>query len=396
MNYYIDSDNTPKILKKYERISDGNLNDLNVVLTYYEKLNDVNINKWRDSFRIVLDDWIDVQDSNKSQNTQIQALEKLLHMLADEILIKIRDLKRNNLLDCYGPIEYLKSKLRDSINVLEFKDLLDLYRCYQKTEEDLLKEEEFLYLDAFNKDENPFTDYIKAYHLGKALISDKMNQLNYNKAKHKYISPELLDEALMFYYNTTSAQAAYSIRSTDKYTQNKSIGDKGEQKVLYALKWLDKSYINLERRSHDQVGNSCILISNPEYMDVTQEYDHLIVSTKGVFNIETKNYTGKLFIDSAGNWTREKNGETEGIKNPLQQIRQHEKVLRSFLPEDCPIISIICIANDKSILKGTENSPVPIVKSDMLVEFIETLKTTHSILDTDKEMCVQSIYNHML
>ena len=132
-------------------------------------------------------------------------------------------------------------------------------------------------------------------------------------------------------------------------------------------------------------------------MDEKQEYDHLIISNKGIFNVETKNYTGKLIIDKYGNWIRKKKDLEEGVKNPIQQIRQHEKMLRSFLEKECNIISIICIANDKAIIEGVENCVIPIVKSDMLVEFIEKWNLSDiEMSDEQKEKCVMDIYNHML
>lgn len=245
--------------------------------------------------------------------------------------------------------------------------------------------------------EFPYGEYIDIYRLGSILISDKMNQINRNKAKNKYIPQDLLDEALIFYYDTESAQEADSIRSNEKYAQDKQSGNKGEQKVDYALKWLDKSYIQIEKNSNDKVGNRCIFIKNEEFIDEQQEYDHLIVSNKGVFNIETKNYTGKLVVDQYGNWIRKKDNEEEGLKNPLQQIRQHEKILMSFLPEDCKVISIICIANDKAIIEGSENCPIPIIKSDMLVEFIENCDEDETkISDSQVKQCVNAIYSHMV
>lgn len=102
-------------------------------------------------------------------------------------------------------------------------------------------------------------------------------------------------------------------------------------------------------------------------------------------------------VDKAGNWIRKKNGEEEGVKNPLQQIRQHEKLLASFLPKECRIISILCIANDKAIIEGSEHCPIPIVKSDLLVEFIENWQTTDSKLSAvQKKHCIAAIYEHMV
>lgn len=315
--------------------------------------------------------------------------------LADE---KAQQAKRqqlaNALLRRYGPVSILKENLRSSINRLGFMELLELFKEY-KAQENYFSE--LVAQSNLDRKDSLFKQYADIYRLGSVLISDRMNQINRNKTKNKYIPQDLLDEAMVFYYDADSPQDAYAARSAEIYSQAKESGDKGEKKVDYALKWLDTSYVKIEKRSKDKAGNLCILISNPTFIDEKQEYDHLIVSSKGVFSIETKNFAGKLVVDKSGNWIRKKDGGEEGMKNPLQQVRQHEKLLASFLPRECHIISILCIANDKAVIEGEEHCPIPIVKSDLLVEFIENWKETGSELSDDqKEDCVATIYEHMV
>ena len=315
--------------------------------------------------------------------------------LADE---KAQQAKRqqlaNALLRRYGPVSILKENLRSSINRLGFMELLELFKEY-KAQENYFSE--LVAQSNLDRKDSLFKQYADIYRLGSVLISDRMNQINRNKTKNKYIPQDLLDEAMVFYYDADSPQDAYAARSAEIYSQAKESGDKGEKKVDYALKWLDTSYVKIEKRSKDKAGNPCILISNPTFIDEKQEYDHLIVCSKGVFSIETKNFAGKLVVDKSGNWIRKKDGGEEGMKNPLQQVRQHEKLLASFLPRECHIISILCIANDKAVIEGEEHCPIPIVKSDLLVEFIENWKETGSELSDDqKEDCVATIYEHMV
>ena len=315
--------------------------------------------------------------------------------LADE---KAQQAKRqqlaNALLRRYGPVSILKENLRSSINRLGFMELLELFKEY-KAQENYFSE--LVAQSNLDRKDSLFKQYADIYRLGSVLISDRMNQINRNKTKNKYIPQDLLDEAMVFYYDADSPQDAYAARSAEIYSQAKESGDKGEKKVDYALKWLDTSYVKIEKRSKDKAGNLCILISNPTFIDEKQEYDHLIVSSKGVFSIETKNFAGKLVVDKSGNWIRKKDGGEEGMKNPLQQVRQHEKLLASFLPRECHIISILCIANDNAVIEGEEHCPIPIVKSDLLVEFIENWKETGSELSDDqKEDCVATIYEHMV
>ena len=180
------------------------------------------------------------------------------------------------------------------------------------------------------------------------------------------------------------------------YKENKSAGEAGEKSVNYTLSWLDATqYIQIEARSVDKAGGKCILLKNINFIDEAQEYDHIIVSEKGIFVIETKNLKGKIVIDDDKNWSREVDGNFVGMKNPLQQVRRHEKVLKSFLPKDTPIISIICIANDQAIIEGSKNFELPIVKSDRLDEFIETYVPERCMTQEECQECIKLIYAHM-
>ena len=169
-------------------------------------------------------------------------------------------------------------------------------------------------------------------------------------------------------------------------------GEKGENEVSYALKWLD-NYVIFDKFNNK--GNA-IKLENLQYIDETQEYDHILVGNNGIILIETKAYSGKIVIDASGNWTREKNGEIKGIKNPLQQVRRHEKLLKSIIPDGIEVLSIICIAKDSAIIEGGANSVVPIVKCDQLVEYIERNHTESILSDQMVEECCKCIKEHQV
>lgn len=384
-------------IKKFVDICGSNFENKELYLTQLETDNGNSIDKWIDSKKDLQSLMSEFQELGKEEIIETKCGNDFLRFLEyciNYVTNRIEKLNEKVLFQQYGPIDDMKKSLRESIDNLGFMELLDLFKEYRKKEDLLCSKARHTGMQV---DEFPYNEYINIFKLGSVLISDKMNKLNRNKAKNKYIPQELLDEALIFYYDTSSVQEAYTVRSNEKYAQDKQGGDIGEQKVEYALRWLDKSYIQIQKKSKDKIGNKCIYIQNPEFINEKQEYDHLIVSSKGVFSIETKNFSGKLVIDQYGNWIRKKNNEEEGIKNPLQQIRQHEKVLMSFLPQDCNVISIICIANDKAIIEGIENCPIPIVKSDMLVEFIEKWNGNKMrITDSQVNQCVREIYNHMI
>lgn len=295
----------------------------------------------------------------------------------------------------FGSISENKFKLRTSIHKLGFAELLEMFHDYQKQEVAFARRKEEA---KYPLEKGSYDPYINLCRYGGILISDRMNHMNRNKAKHKHIPQELLDQAMRFYYDTDSLAVAYETQRKEKYSQEKESGDVGESRVRESLKWLDPSYVQIQPLSKDYSGNACIYLQNPDYLDAKQEYDHILVGKAGVFLVETKNYTGKLIIDKYGNWRRIlQDGKEVGMKNPLEQVRKHEKVLSSFLDDSINITSIICIANDLAIIEGSENSPLPIIKSDLLVEFIEGFASAKPLLSSeDVQKCVKDIYDHML
>lgn len=386
-------------VQKVLSICGENFSNKDRYLQNLEAENGSNLSKWEKFLSQIKTDKADLDyfkeyEDSAFDSATVFAVTAALNFYLEYTKGKIARLIETSLIRQFGPVSGIKKNLRNSINRLSFMELLELFREYKAQESYFSGRAEQA---GSAESAAPYQPYIDVYRLGSVLISDRMNQINRNKAKVKYISPDLLNEAMVFYYDADSPQDAYATRSAEIYSQAKESGDKGEKKVDYALKWLDASYTVIEKRSKDKAGSPCILLFNPDFIDEKQEYDHLIVSCKGVFNIETKNLAGKLVIDKAGNWIRKKDGDEEGVKNPLQQVRQHEKLLASFLPKECRIISILCIANDKAIIEGSEHCPIPIVKSDLLVEFIENWQTTDSELsDEQKKDCITAIYERMV
>lgn len=385
------------IINNFKNICGDDFGQKELYLSKLETDNGDNIEKWNNSIQELTGlrrNILQLSEEKLVDSSIAHTVDEILQESLKQAIGRKEALIKSELIKQFGPISNLKKALRESINRLGFTELLDLFKEYKNQENYLRSKARQAGLGV---DDVAYREYIDVYRLGSVLISDKMNKINRNKAKNKHIPQELLDEAMIFYYEAKNAQDAYSVQSNEKYSQNKESGDKGEQKVEYALKWLDASFVKIAKKSNDRVGDECIFICNPEFIDEKQEYDHLLVSNKGVFNIETKNYAGKLVIDQYGNWIRKKAGEEEGIKNPLQQIRQHEKILQSFLPKECKVVSIICVANDKAIIEGAENCPIPIVKSDMLVEYLENYNSNDSdMTDSQKEQCIETIYKYMV
>jgi hypothetical protein len=61
------------------------------------------------------------------------------------------------------------------------------------------------------------------------------------------------------------------------------------------------------------------------------QIDHLVFGRAGfVYLIETKNYSGNLIINEAGEFTADYDGDQYGIPSPLEQSRRHERILHKL------------------------------------------------------------------
>lgn len=151
-----------------------------------------------------------------------------------------------------------------------------------------------------------------------------------------------------------------------------SWGKPGEKAVDYVLKWLPAGYHTITKDCTGKYGKGMILLKNPAFSDEPQEFDHLVIGPQGIFNIETKYYSGKLKIDQYGNWTRLKKGASEWIPvvNPAQQVFRHHTLLQSITGDQIPIIDIICMAHPELMMTGQEHSQTPVIKCDLLGSFI--------------------------
>ena len=284
--------------------------------------------------------------------------------------------KNEELVERFGKLAEKKVAFLNLLKTITFEEGLEKYNIYQSTlrslkqelEKSPLKESVFPLGDV----EFQFPKYVEFYERGSILISNRLNKLNKNKLKRKIIAQNELDRAMMYFYETDTPENAEKLREKEDYLENKKNGEYGEKEVDYALKWLDKTYIVIQKKASGKYGEKAIVLYNPEFLDESQEYDHIVIGKQGIFLIETKYYVGKLIVDANGNWIRiKKDGVEEGERNPIQQLRRHEKLLRSIVGEYAPIISIICMAHPKMIIEGAENCQVPLVKSDLLVEYIE-------------------------
>ena len=66
----------------------------------------------------------------------------------------------------------------------------------------------------------------------------------------------------------------------------------------------------------------------------TSQIDHVVVSTRGIFVIETKNHAGRISgSEQAQYWQQHLSSQSRGFYNPILQNRSHLRAVRRHLPK---------------------------------------------------------------
>ncbi|SFC88887.1 nuclease-related domain-containing protein [Clostridium uliginosum] len=143
-------------------------------------------------------------------------------------------------------------------------------------------------------------------------------------------------------------------------------GEEGESKVKNVLKSLDKKSYKVMSGFYLK-GNS-----------LTQELDSIVISKKGIFNIEVKNFSGNITINKSGEWTRIKNNKVETLKNPKEQVERHHKVIKEVVGSEVKVVDILVIANNKATLSIKGNTNFKILLYEELDEYINNYKSDSS------------------
>ena len=88
------------------------------------------------------------------------------------------------------------------------------------------------------------------------------------------------------------------------------------------------------------------------------QIDHIVINSRGIFVIETKNYTGIITgKDDDKNWIQIINDNKFYFFSPVLQNEFHIKIIKNYILEDIPIYSIIAFSS-KSKLNVKVNKDV--------------------------------------
>lgn len=129
----------------------------------------------------------------------------------------------------------------------------------------------------------------------------------------------------------------------------KAIGRRGESAIANTL-----DFASFFGKSGKTLRNLYVPTANGK----TTEIDIIYIMVKGIFVIESKNYTGYIFgSDNQRNWTvtlykgRFRRLEKHKFYNPIWQNNTHMKALREYLGEDIKMMSLI-VFSDRCELKS--------------------------------------------
>lgn len=147
----------------------------------------------------------------------------------------------------------------------------------------------------------------------------------------------------------------------------------------YGEMWVKKDLNKLSKDNYIVLND--ILIKDDRG---THQIDHIVISNKGIFVIEMKNYYGLIVGDKyKEKWTQYLGHYRTEFYNPLRQNYGHIKALSKLLNlDDKLFISIVCFSN---------NAKLSIKHNEEIVNFRELIKKIKNYdeknLDIDMHKC---------
>lgn len=178
----------------------------------------------------------------------------------------------------------------------------------------------------------------------------------------------------------------YKVSSYYLVTKNSYLSvrfDKGKLGEYHIYKYLR----NLEKSGSKFLFNVYIPKENGE----TTEIDVLLITTKGIFVFESKNYSGWIFGgENQRYWTQtlpQGRGKSHKEKffNPIMQNATHIKHLKAVVGDDIPHFSIIAFSERCTLKKINKSSDVKVINRGDVPLAVKSIMQTmqENILSTE-------------
>ncbi len=118
----------------------------------------------------------------------------------------------------------------------------------------------------------------------------------------------------------------------------------------------------------------------------TSEIDIVLISVKGIFVIESKNFAGYIFgnensrnwtvsLYAGKNWMGRKTTEKHSFYNPVWQNKTHIKALKNCIKTTAPIYSIVVFSNRGELQDVTfDRTKVRVLTADQFKAYLREVK----------------------
>lgn len=131
----------------------------------------------------------------------------------------------------------------------------------------------------------------------------------------------------------------------------------------------------------------------PKENDETSEIDVVFLTEKGIFVIESKNYSGWIFGSEKERYWTASLGKAEKNRfyNPVMQNRTHIKWLKQYLQDDIPMFNLIVFSERCELKKiSIENDEIKVIKRDRVYAAVRDIwNKSETVLDENQ---IQDIF----
>ena len=157
-----------------------------------------------------------------------------------------------------------------------------------------------------------------------------------------------------------------------------SKGDRGEQHVSGILESC--------KLEGDKLIDDIILV-NPEN-GMTAQIDHILLSTRGIFVVETKNLSGIICgNDESRTWRQVLGNTVKKIHSPVKQNATHVYVLNQILKTNTWIENIVVFVQGN--VQGIHSTHV--YTPTQLVQYMESLTATHRLSAEERDKLYEQL-----
>ncbi|HAE53311.1 MAG TPA: DNA-binding protein [Ruminococcus sp.] len=160
------------------------------------------------------------------------------------------------------------------------------------------------------------------------------------------------------------------------FDEKKSVGRKGEKLTADAL------------RNSDIYGKILKNLYIPTNNNETTEIDMIYITRKGIFVVESKNYSGIVSGKIKDTYWIQKfpDGTENTFYNPVMQNQIHIKYLKDFIKTEIPLFSFIVFSEKCSLKKFRPSKTTFIIKRDELDNAMNSVMDNNEDAISDKDI----------